>query len=248
MKMRKLIIMTALVLVNLALPVVAENSGLRRLTLRSDTLGWEAVGKVMIGTSGYCTGVLLRTDIVLTAAHCLFSKSTGARVDPKTIVFMAGLRDGKPVATRKVRRAVVPLQYKPLGGDRLINIQHDVALLQLDQQIAAAFAAPFVVKPLAEIRREVSVVSYARGRDATLSWQKNCDVIGKQDGLAAFSCDVHFGSSGAPVFDRSGPRARIVSIISSGSRKDGKTVSLGMDVSRIVPKLYAAFRSGKGVF
>ena len=233
---------------NLALPAMAENTGLRRLTLRSDTLGWEAVGKIMIGTSGYCTGVLLRTDIVLTAAHCLFSKSTGARVDPKTMVFMAGLRDGKPVASRKVRRAVVPLQYKPRGGDRLVNIQHDVALLQLEQPIAAAAAAPFKVKSLAEMGREVSVVSYAQGRDETLSWQKKCDVIGKQDGLAAFSCDVHFGSSGAPVFDRSGRRARIVSIISSGRREAGKTVALGMDVSRIVPDLFAAFRSGRGVF
>ncbi|KPU84283.1 hypothetical protein JI58_04870 [Marinosulfonomonas sp. PRT-SC04] len=182
---------------------MAENTGLRRLTLRSDTLGWEAVGKIMIG---------------------------------------------KSVATRKIRRAVVPLQYQPRGGDRLRNIKYDVALLQLVQPIAAAAAAPFMVKSLAKMGREVSVVSYAQGRDATLSWQKKCNVIGKQNGLAAFSCDVDFGSSGAPVFDRSGSRARIVSMISSGTRSAGKTVALGMDVSRIVPGLYAAFRTGKGVF
>ncbi len=248
MKMHKSAIIAALLLVNMALPALAESTGLRRLTLRSDTLGWEAVGKVVIGTTGYCTGVLLRTDIVLTAAHCLYSKGTGERRDPKTMVFKAGLRDGEPVATRKVIRAVVPKNYNYSGGDRLMNIQHDVALLQLDQPIAAAFAAPFKVQSLANLGREVSVVSYAQGRDETLSWQKKCDVIGTQDGLVAFTCDVHFGSSGAPVFDRSGRRARIVSIISSGIKEPGRNIALGMDVSRVIPDLFAAFRSGKGVF
>jgi protease YdgD len=120
--------------------------------------------------------------------------------------------------------------------------------LQLSEPIPAALAAPFKIQSFSGLGREVSVVSYAQGRSKALSWQKNCGVIGRQGGLIAFSCDVHFGSSGAPVFDRSDGRARIISIISSGSRDDNGTVSLGMELSRLVPELFAALRSGRGVF
>lgn len=247
-KMRKSAVMTALLLASLTLPAPAENTGLRRLTLRSDTLGWEAVGRVDIENSGYCTGVLLRPDVVLTAGHCLFEKGSGERRDPTKITFSAGMRDGKAVATRDVLRAVVHPEYNVNGNDSFQRIRNDVALLQLSQPIPAALAAPFAILPISGLGNEVSVVSYAKGRSEALSWQKECGVLGRQDDLIAFSCDVYFGSSGAPVFDRSGGRARIVSIISSGRRDDDGSVSFGMDLSRQVPDLIAALRAGRGVF
>ncbi len=248
MKLRKIAVLTALMFAGLALAVPAEDTGLRRLTLRSDTLGWEAVGRLDFGSSGYCTGVLLRPDVVLTAAHCLFEKESGTRRDPTQITFNAGMRDGEAVATRIVQRAVVHPDYSIDSADNRQRIRNDVALLQLSQPISATLAAPFSIQPISRLGREVSVVSYARGRSEALSWQKKCGVIGRQEGLIAFSCDVYFGSSGAPVFDRSGGRARIVSIISSGKRGEDGTVSLGMELSSLVPELIAALRSGRGVF
>lgn len=242
-------IVAAVMLVSTTLSTFAQDdSGLRRLTLRSDTLGWEAVGRVDIETNGFCTGVLLRPDIVLTAAHCLMDSDSGARRDPTEMTFKAGLRDGKPVAVRKIARAVIHPGYTSGDSDLRRRTRFDVALLQLSEPIPAALAAPFLLQSFAGLGREVSVVSYARGRAETLSWQKKCSVIGRQNGLIAFTCDVDFGSSGAPVFDRSGSRARIVSIISGGHRGDDGTVSVGMELSKLVPEMFAALQSGKGVF
>ena len=72
-------------------------------------------------------------------------------------------------------------------------------------------------------------------------------MLGRQNGLLAFNCDVDFGSSGAPVFDRSQGRARIVSIISAGTRDESGTIAFGMELSVLLADLKAALRSGEGV-
>jgi len=227
--------------------VAQDDSGLRRLTTRSDVFGWEAVGRVDIGSTGFCTGVLLRPDIVLTAGHCLFDPATGERNDPTSIVFKSGLSDGKSVVERKVARGVVHPEYQFHGNGSLQQVRNDIGLLQLVHPIPAATAAPYLIQSFAGLGDKVAVVSYARGRDDALSQQRRCSVLGRRDGLIAFSCDVTFGSSGAPVFDMSGDRARIVSIISSGGHYDGKRVSFGMELPALINDLYTAFRTGKGV-
>jgi protease YdgD len=70
-------------------------------------------------------------------------------------------------------------------------------------------------------------------------------VLGKREGLIALDCDVSFGSSGAPVLDRSADRARIVSIISSGSAEGGPKMAIGMELPGVVAELKTRLRQGK---
>lgn len=235
-----------IVLLALTAPRAGADTGLDRLTQRDQAFGWEAVGRIDFGAQGYCTGTLIATDLVLTAAHCLFDRQRGVAQDVAGIRFRAGLRDGTSVAEQGVLRAVAHPDYDPFEPMSEHSVRHDVALLQLASAIPAAVAAPFVVQaPGGETR--VSVVSYARGREEALSWQRACTVLGKQDGLLAFNCDVDFGSSGAPVFDSSGGRARIVSIISAGHKDEDGTVAFGMELPGLLADLKAALRSGRGV-
>jgi protease YdgD len=118
--------------------------------------------------------------------------------------------------------------------------------VQLAQAIPAATAAPFSVdRPRSA---SVSVVSYAQGRSEALSRQAVCKVLGHQSGLLAFDCDVTFGASGAPVFDTSNGRARIVSLVSQGARTEEQSLAFGMELPGVVDDLKLALRTGAGVF
>jgi protease YdgD len=234
----------ALVLV-LGFPALAQDSsGLDRLDSRDDLRGWEAIGRVDVRDGGFCTGTLIAPDLVLTAAHCVINDD-GSPVPAGQITFRAGLANGSAFVEATIAQTVVDESYRKIRPAPMDMVRIDVALLQLAAPVPATTIAPFTVG-VPDAGEEVSVVSYADGREDALSLQRVCNVVARHEGLIAVDCDVSYGSSGAPVLDNSGGyRARIVSIISVGSTFDGKRVAVGMELPSVVDKLKASLRSGK---
>ncbi len=221
------------------------NSGLDELTTREDLRGFEPVGRVDVENGGFCTGALIAADLVLTAAHCVLERD-GTPVDAARITFRAGLSHGISLAEVPVARTIADPAYRNVNPAPIEMVERDVALLQLANPIPSSVISPFAVaRP--GTGDEVSLVSYAEGREEALSWQRVCKVMGREGRLIAFDCDVTFGSSGAPVLDRSGYRAKIVSIISAGGEMDGKTIAFGMELPGRVDQLKAALRKGESL-
>jgi len=229
-------------------PADAPVTSLRALATADDARGWDAVGRLNLGRRGFCTGALIEPQLVLTAAHCLFDRDTGARFAPEDIEFLAGWRNGRAAAYRGVRRTVTHPGYSFDANAPLDRVAFDLALIELDQPIRLPSIRPFEIDLDAGRGDAVGVVSYAHDRAEAPSLQERCHVLGRQDGVLVLSCAVDFGASGAPIFSFRGEVPRIVSVVSAKATMRAQDVALGTALSEQLAPLRAALAGAETRF
>ncbi|MCC5971711.1 MAG: trypsin-like peptidase domain-containing protein [Pararhodobacter sp.] len=222
--------------------VKAQDSRLQTLSTLDTSRGWQAVGRLNVSDRAFCTATLIAPDRILTAAHCLYDRATGARIDDRQLTFLAGWRTGRAEATRGIRASVIEPGFQFTQGETLDRVASDLALLQLDQPIRLPSLQPFpVAASPAPAGTPVAVVSYARDRSEAPSLQDRCTVLDqRRDGVMVLSCAIDFGASGAPVFTVQNGQAQIVSVLSAMASSSGQIVALGMRLEGRLAALEAA--------
>ncbi|WP_170119128.1 trypsin-like serine peptidase [Roseicyclus mahoneyensis] len=215
------------------------SAALRGLHTADDARDWEAVGRLDTGVS-FCTATLIAPDLVLTAAHCLFTEA-GDRIADGNLTFSAGLRHGRAEAIRGVAQSRVPQGYaRPVGQADMQAIAQDLAVLRLDRAVSSGTVRPIAVGAAAPVLSAVTLVSYGAEREAFPSIEDDCRVLSGFDTVQVLSCHVVSGSSGAPVV-RIGPEGpQIVAIVSGRSDMAEGDVTVAVVAETLVEALIAA--------
>lgn len=167
-----------------------------------------AVGRISYGIAfqpgaAICTGALVASDLVLTAAHCVRSFVS----NPSAIRFDAGLNKGQVIENRRGAKVVLP----ETPAEASDPISSDAALVVLDEPIPADRVTPLAVAdPESEY---FTMVAYRRDSPEIPYRTDMCDVLAAEQGRLALTCPVVSGNSGAPLLHWNGAYWEVTAIM-----------------------------------
>jgi V8-like Glu-specific endopeptidase len=163
----------------------------------------QAVGLLELGDGGYCTASVVGSDVILTAAHCLFDS------DDKIVKarrFRAAYADGMAIAEAGIRDQFVSPDFdiaRIFASDGMEG--HDWAFLRLDRAIGDKTGVLAIKQmSLQELDRmmgsqQYQLVRVGYGSSKKLTMQTGCNLAHVwDDNTYAHLCHIEPGDSGSP--------------------------------------------------
>lgn len=202
--------------------------------------GWQAaIGKLEIaGTNEVCTAVLVRPNVIATAAHCL--TPNGFTAPASQVIFTSSTTGAGARGTAIIGQGGEAQQ----GTTSIEDAKSDWALIRIAPAIANVLPMP--VAPISAAMARVEVAQgaqfysggYGSGAKNRLMAHRSCGLVppdpqGLVEGDLFFSttCIVRLGDSGGPVALIEGGRPKLIGLNVGFGRQPKSDNSIGIVVS-----------------
>lgn len=216
---------------------------------------WQAIGRVNIGGTVHCSGTLVAANIVLTAAHCLYSRRMKKMVVPTSVHFLAGYSKGEFRGHSDVKSYRIGSGFDGAKWNDRSNAMHDWALLVLNEALgerlgflalppewfdaSARAQSSKQSAPGVAIDELVTTAGYPGDRKHVLSLEENCKIVTTANsGRILFTnCVALGGDSGGPILRLKDDKWAIVGLQTAAIRVDDQLSGVGLSALAFHPYL-----------
>jgi V8-like Glu-specific endopeptidase len=244
---------------HLTLPKEIIGKDNRQTVASGKAYPWTAIGRVFPGN---CTATLVGEDLLLTNAHCVLDYERGGK-NYENITFHPNVVNGQTIDSRDVAQATEAItgtnfeesnryrhQYPGWRGISLGDSARDWALLKLDKPVGLKYGFwGWRAVPTPELvndrKYKLAIAGYPydfnqpgllQSQGNTLAVQEGCSILKEERNMYYHDCDTAKGSSGSPIFYRSGRNHYMVALNNASNGKNNYAVNLRNLPETFLPK------------